>query len=727
MLTESGRYNARELLEIPIDTFANISGVSKYIVVCDDGEIETLHREMILTRFIWELYHNFPVYAIKTKHTFATKRGSFSGDTHKDLLGDIYFDSMKLCIEQGIIEVRGFDGLDELDYSLYPGVNHPDQFFELKNKGKFDLNQILPHLRFNRLIGMRSGAELIGKTFVVSSAICQHMYELSDMIFQFYRHKPEKVMSIGILDFVRLQKQPDIWQAMTVLHEKESKGLPIVSKDIQKVYVTIDKIIKSDKRQINTPLVMSANCKSLKIGQLYKCVGPYGFVTDVDNAMFPRCPIIESLTTGLTRIEYTIVESRTAAMSIFYQSDAMRKSEYLTRQLQLEGANIWRIHHGVDCGTKKYTEYHMPYNHLKDMVGTYYLDEESGTEKIIQASDVVKLGGRVLKLRTSLSCQLPDRYGICEKCYGTLAKSLMPGDNVGHFAATTMQEKITQKILSNKHLVGNAVVEKFRFGGTDSQYLTTKDDDAITAFFLNGRLKAFDSVQLIFDENDATKIQDISFINDLSATSPVKLSRLTGVKIQAFKDNVMVEDYFVSTHTESRKAYFTVNMLQYMKDRRWKFDHQGNYIVDLTQWDYDQPIMDMPLIQYSTPAHMMAVKKFFIGGDNSDSSSSLLTYHSPEAALSALHELVRSNVEVNFAHLHILLAAMLASDEYNLDYRVPKIKGDGKLANYNSTIKWRDSALAMAYEAHYLSFFSEPTAFLVPRRSVHPLNMLLKG
>src|SRR5690606_25951804 len=115
-----------------------------------------------------------------------------------------------------------------------------------------------------------------------------------------------------------LQQHPEISAAMTHLREKTV----VVPADIPVVYNIIKKVIDNDKSIRRNALTLTTKSESTKIGQLNQCIGPKGFVADVDSNIF-RKAILDSFTTGITSIRDLVMESRTAAMSIFYQKHAM--------------------------------------------------------------------------------------------------------------------------------------------------------------------------------------------------------------------------------------------------------------------------------------------------------------------------------------------------------------------------------------------------------------------
>lgn len=549
-------------------------------------------------------------------------------------------------------------------------------------------------------------------------ASCDEIYRITDLFDTFYHRLRKHSVFVSSMDFIELHLQPEIKAANDNLRNKPV----VVEADIPEVYSVIKRVITKDQNLRRNSIVMATRSESVKIGQLNKCVGPLGFIADVDQVIF-RKPVIDSLLSGITNIRDLIMESRTAAMSIFYQKHAMQQSEYLTRMLQLATECVYRVHR-TDCGSKRYLE--VPIRQktdLKDMVGMWYYDPDTDTEKPItdRSFNLVK---RVVRVRSVLHCQLPDRYGVCAKCYGQLADSLFPTDNIGHIGSTVLQQIVTQSILSNKHLVTSAASDSVKLSSDDQAFLRPQVDDHST-FYVNPSLKGKE-VTISFSNENASRLQDLRYIEDLSTMSPMRLSQLDVLTFRIIKNNELLKEYPLVVSTKSQKAYFSIQFLEYLNKHGWSVNNNSDYEVDLSNWDFTQPILQLPMVQYSTPAHMMAVKEMLTTSDSTkDNKYTISRYPNPSAALLALHDLVKLRLSVNFTHLQTILLTYLCSDPSNFDYRIPKIKSEGVMMPYKDIMTTRDFALAMAYEKHIDTFRSMRT-YVIKHRHPHPHSNALR-
>ena len=553
-------------------------------------------------------------------------------------------------------------------------------------------------------------------------ASCEKIYDIVDMLDAHYHDIREFAVFIDGMDFIRLRQHPEVKKVNDGLRDKEF----VVPADIGISYSTLKRVIDRDPKHQHDSLVMGGRSSSIKVPSLNKCICPQGFITDVDSVMF-RKPVLDSFTTGITSIRDLIMESRTAAMSIFYQKHAMQQSEYLTRMLQLAAECVYRVHKG-DCGSRKYMEVPIrEMNDLEDMVGIWHLDPETGNEVPITKRHI-HLIGSIVRVRSVLNCQVNDRYGVCSKCYGQLADSLFPTDNIGHIGATVLQRIITQSILSNKHLVASAEGELIRMSSDDQNFLKPQLDD-VTEFYLNPRLKR-KRVTMSFAAADAVRLQDLMFLEDLDSASPMRLTQLETLTFRIYDGETLVVEYPVLVSSPSQKSFFTIPMLRYIREHGWGVDHNGQYEVSLDKWNFDTnvSVVGVPMVQYSTPAHMMAIKEMLttsteIGKENKYSISK---FPNPTAALLAFHDLVKLRLNVNFTHMQTIVLTYLCADPSNFDYRIPKLKSAGQLMPYNDIMVTRDIALAMSYQKHFDTFKSMRT-YVIDQRHPHPHSNAMRG
>lgn len=86
-----------------------------------------------------------------------------------------------------------------------------------------------------------------------------------------------------------------------------------------------------------------------------------------------------------------------------------------------------------------------------------------------------------------LTCEHPDRGGVCVRCFGEIGYSIPRYTNVGHVSASEMQSKVGQLLLSNKHYLASAVIALMQIQEDDALYIRLgKEDNHI---YLTDRFK----------------------------------------------------------------------------------------------------------------------------------------------------------------------------------------------------------------------------------------------
>lgn len=91
-------------------------------------------------------------------------------------------------------------------------------------------------------------------------------------------------------------------------------------------------------------------------------------------------------------------------------------------------------------------------------IGRYYRMNPRGMEYVIDTSSTFLIG-KTIYLRSPMTCASNSRgQGICYRCYGDLAYTNR-NINIGRMAADILSSKLTQRLLSAKHLLETVIVK----------------------------------------------------------------------------------------------------------------------------------------------------------------------------------------------------------------------------------------------------------------------------
>lgn len=661
------RISARKLLQFQTqELWGMLSGA--FTLVCDDGEIETNVKEVLYSSYVWDIHRNYENAPILVSHhiSHALKGKRLRADTHLKLIAEVLWSTY----DWASASIADEEEKLKLRYRL------AEQAYRITNNMYNDLS---------------------------------------------YRCEPF-ASSLDITDFVEILKHKDVQDAYELMHSKEN----IQPDDIVAVYGSISKLLSTPDKVGHNPLSRLHRSGLIKENQLHQCLGPRGFVTDVDSYQF-REPVLRGYVEGLRTAYNSIVESRSAAKSLVFSKDPLRAAEYFARRLQLICMTLENVHQG-DCGSGRYLRWtvrgtekyegKITYDgDLKQLVGKYYLDDD-GKLKAIKASDT-HLVGKTLKLRSVLHCYHPDPNGVCATCIGQFGELVPEYSNIGHMASTYMTQQSSQTILSVKHLDGSAVVEAIILQEGDKYYLKVGNDR--NTYRLADGLKN-KRVRLIIPANRAANLTDVMEIDDVHRLTISRVSELETIGL-AVDDGSRIRTGDAVVNQNRRYASMTHDLLEHIRKNGWAVDEEtGNYVIDMNGWDWSKPILALPLKHFNMSDHskdiadmLEASMKEVMARDR---------FINPESFLGDLFILVNSKLNVNLAIIELVLKAGMVVSAEDFDYSIPKPWTKGGLGVMRPTMDNRSLGPRMAYERHY-NVFVNPMSYVLKNRVETPFDGIL--
>lgn len=516
------------------------------------------------------------------------------------------------------------------------------------------------------------------------------------------------VNTLNILDLIEVMDNPTIKNANDNVKPTQSS--------IDSVYSTIMKTLETDLTLRGNTVAKMARYRLVSQGQLVQCLGPRGYLTDIDSNIFKK-PILTGYVDGINTLADSMMESRSASKALLFQKDPVALSEYFNRELQLMTSIVTRIHKG-DCGSKEYIPFKVKPEDIQRLVGKYYKNEFGGITEI--RKDDRHLVGNLLELRSALKCKHSDSYGVCEKCYGKIAESLPEGTNIGHFSSTNVGEKISQSVLSVKHLDGSSKVDDLEISDHDSRYIraiteTKKSNDKsddVTYIKLATRLNGA-NVKLVIAATNATNLSDIEYY-ELDKLVPSSISNVREILLITETVPETFETVVLPVSTGSRTAWLSNEALIYIKDRGWTLTEKGDYKIDLLGWDVDLPLFELPMVHTNMVAYMQTIKKTLKSLGNTTRVNNVAIKPSVEVTLMDLYKLVNQKLNVNIVHLEILILSSMSRDPGSADHRLPRPIKNGELSNYVKNMEMRSCGTSMAYQRQskilkdYSSFVNVP-------------------
>lgn len=556
-----------------------------------------------------------------------------------------------------------------------------------------------------------------GDRYVDREELSKLAYEITNQLYNDATRKLEAyVSSISALDFLEVSDHPVVDEA----NRKVQPNSKTTDYTVDKTHNVIKAVLNDAKELPGNGVAKAARSGLVSMGQVLQCVGPRGYTTDIDSNIFPN-PILPGFFEGMRTLEDAMKESRSAAKALFFAKAPMEDSEYFNRELQLSAATLTNLHYG-DCGSTEYVPFTVrPGDIDTGLAGIYYLNDKGAIEPITK--DHKHLVGKTIHIRTVFNCNHADPYGVCSTCFGDLALSIPYGTNIGHFCTAVFQGEIGQRLLSTKHEDGTSSVETEPLDDYTKKFISIFGDENILGLTkrLNGK-----KVTMTIPEEGAKNLYDVSYVEQVSNLVTTRITEITEVKFDIVHKNDKTETAVVDISNGPRCASLTHQALAFIKDRGWEMDSDGSYVIDITDWDINNPMFELPLKHHSMVAFLATISKVIKSAGRKKDNDRMIDYKDPGQALGMLYELMSSKMDISITHLQVAMFTMMARDPSNNDFRLPDKDHQGEFVNYRTAMFMRSLAPMMAYQSQAKALVSVKS-FIVRKRPRHPLDPLLMG
>lgn len=655
------KIQARRLLDYSTkDLWLILDG--QFTLSFEDGDIETNANETLYSSYVWDAFRKYPsVPLYKNQHVATLLNGSrLNSGTHLALIGKAV-------------------------WYIYDVIS-VNMSAEEKLKLRYELAKL-------------------------SYDITNEMY--NDLSYRLEAH----VMSLDILDFHEIYSHPK----MVEMRENLNPSYDSIANS----YKTITHVLRNLPELHGNPLSKFSRSSLASENQMHQCLGPRGFITDTDSLQFDT-PVLSGYAEGIRLFYDSAIESRSAAKSLIFSKAPLQDTEYFSRRLQLIAMGLENLHH-TDCGTGRYMRWTVRGKETRDgktiydgdlklLMGINYLDDD-GKLKQIDSNDT-HLIGKTIQMRTVLQCAHPDPVGVCSVCFGGLSDSIPPNSNLGHMCSTFLTQKSSQSVLSVKHLDSSATIETILLSDGDKMYLKASADG--NSYQLADRLKEC-RISLVISADEASNITDIRDVGDVRQLVISRVSELETIGI-VIDNGKVINEGAVDVTVERRKASMTYELLQHIRENSWSVDSRGNYLINMNGWDWDKPILTLPLKHFNMSDHAAEIAKLLEG-----SVKEIMVrdrFVNPDSMLGELFTLVNRKLSVNLAPLAVTFyTAMIVSAEA-CNYSLPKPWTTGGVGVMKKTMSFRSLSAAMAFENH-VRVIVNPDSFALTNRVEHVFDAIL--
>lgn len=539
--------------------------------------------------------------------------------------------------------------------------------------------------------------------------LCRIAYQTTNHAYNELTYRLEEhVATVSIFDYIDVVEHPTIKEANDNVRPNEQS--------IRHVYGVIEKVLNDPNELIGNALSKSAKSGLVSMGQILQCVGPRGSLTDVDSHIFRR-PIRRGYVHGFRDFHDTLVESRSASKSLLLAKDPLAMTEYFNRQMQLAGVVVETVHH-ADCGSQRYLDWRVKANDLKVLVGKYHLID--GRLAVVSDGDR-HLVGKVIKLRTVLGCQHEDPYGVCSTCFGELAYSIPKGTNLGHVATTNMCKEASQKVLSNKHLDSSANIDEIELSEYEQRWIAQDAD--VNKLRLASRLRGKRlALRLSYEAcRNLSDVHRLDQVRRMPVSRFTELEEVMVVQRSEFGD----EPAILAVSRGNRHSSLTHEALEWIKEKGFQVLDERIVEIDLTDWDIDQPLFELPMKHANMVDYMKSIERMIKAG-RGRKEKTLRSFDTPDAALMELYDLVSAKLTVNVAYLEVIVLSTMIKSSRPSDRFIPKANDHAEFGAYSENIALRSVTASMAYQSQ-ATVIHDPKSYIIKHRPRHTLDDLIIG
>lgn len=515
-------------------------------VVMEDGEVHFVnHRELIIIRYLLQLFEMFPQLKIETRHLLRN-----------------YFSSNGLFTSKSI-----------------------PKWFEVAIK---DIVEFVVKPQSNRAI---------------LSEVYRLIWEINNQIYnEIVYNNLSYSSSVNIEEFLEIQMDNRLIDSMRNVAKKQTP------ESVKNSYNVLEDIIYNKKELASNQIVKNYIAGTINQNQVKQILASRGFLTEINNMIY-KYPIASSFCLGLDNIYDMSVESRAAAKALSVATSSIKDSEYFARETQLVTMITEKLVDGdcgnndyVEWYVKGSKEGEK--SDIPNLIGKRYFNPKTKKEEVITAKDK-HLEGQTIKLRSVLNCKLKDPRCICTACFGDLSYAIPLHSNIGHYCTTEITEQITQGLLSTKHHTGSASSGAITLDKIGEMFFTLSDNTYYfkSSIFKTAKTKYF----LIVDQESGFGLKDLNPTVNVNKLNTARVSRISEIFIQEVapgKDNL----HPIQIEVNKRYGSFTYNFLEYVAKNGFTMDDNDRYVIDLSGWDPKDSVISMPEVEYDFKTLLVALK-----------------------------------------------------------------------------------------------------------------------
>jgi hypothetical protein len=291
-------------------------------------------------------------------------------------------------------------------------------------------------------------------------------------------------------------------------------------------------------------------------------------------------------------------------------------------------------------------------------------------------------------MRSVGHCQHHDTYGVCSVCFGGLADNVIVSDNLGQICASFFGQKISQDLLSTKHLLVSVLIAYLMLSEEQLNFMGLGPDKM--TYTLADKLRGKD-VSLVIDAAFAANLADLQLVDDVKILMESDISELKWI-------GFLVDDEFqkITVERDSRCPSLSHAVLSHIKKHQIQIDEHRRYIIPMTDYDWRDPILTVPKRTYDTSDFAGKIRSIVESTKGDLKKDKDLRNF--DAVLNVLYRHVSTRMSVNIVNLEILLYSFTIRSRERHDYALSKTYTDAALGVKTEVFNHRSVAAVMVFE-----------------------------
>ena len=509
--------------------------------------------------------------------------------------------------------------------------------------------------------------------------------------------------SLSILDLIKVSEIPGI-RAIT---SKKVSDVTLSIKEAGKMLKSnVAKLYKELKKPHPDNAIESfINQKFVKDVQLSHIFHQIGLRTDINDSIV-RYIVQGNYLNGIRNMAEHCLESLSAKKSEFYNKDSLPTTEYFGRKQHILLSAIKYVYPG-DCGTNITMPMFITEKLKRDVL---YKNIDTGSSLVTLTEDNIdQYVNTLINYRTPMACRYRD--GVCEVCGGALISSITPHTHIGIYSAIQSTSKITQVVLSAKHMQETNSVE---YAIPDSmKNILVK---VLGNVFLHTKLaERFKDATLVFAGKDAVRLMGLSDFNLKSIRSINESSYGVCRELVIMKNNSQISEV-ASLEVNNQCPMYSKYLIKYISEHPENATSRDElFMVNLKDYDLKNPIFRLTTMNNSMVR--------FVGAAQALLENKVSHYTSATALVNDFANLIYEQVHPNLSFVEIVLRGGMISGKY--DYRAPVVTDIDRVRfRSNGDVNRQRSVGAMCAYEQLPKAVSNPIFFLVPKE-LTPFDLLL--